>query len=135
MLSWLPIKGRLCLLDHMISCDAIHSSVWAVHGLNGNTVDNYPFHLQVTVEAPVLLLGLPTNEHDYILHTVSPTPIQEWEWLLLCFLFPQVTVDMIGVVNVIEGQSSCRTGSEVGALTYSGVLVDDFVPSKPGGRG
>lgn len=44
-------------------------------------------------------------------------------------------MDMIGVVNVIEGQSSCRTGSEVGALSYSGVLVDDFVPSKPGGRG
>ena len=54
----------------MISCDA-HSSVWAVHGLNGNTVNNYPFHLQVTVEAPVLLLRLPTNEHNYILHTVS----------------------------------------------------------------
>ena len=119
----------------MISCDAIFSSVWAVHGLNGNTVDNYPFHLQVTVEAPVLLLGLPTNEHNYILHTVSPAPILEWEWLLPCFLLPQVTVDMTGVVNVIEGQSSCRTGSEVGALTYSGILVDDFVPSKPGGRG
>lgn len=87
-------------------------SVWAVHGLNGEKVDNYPFHLQVTVEAPVLLLGLPTSEHDYILHTV--------------------TVDMTGVVNVIEGQTSCRTGSEVGALTYSGILVDDFVPSKPG---
>ena len=44
-------------------------------------------------------------------------------------------MDMTGVVNVIEGQTSCRTGSEVGALTYSGILVDDFVPSKPGRRG
>lgn len=44
-------------------------------------------------------------------------------------------MDMTGVVNVIEGQTSCRTGSEVGALTYSGLLVDDFVPSKPGRRG
>ena len=52
-----------------------------------------------------------------------------------CFLLLQVTVDMTGVVNVIEGQDSCRTGSEVGAFTYSGILVDDFVPSKPGGRG
>lgn len=57
------------LQDHMISCDPC-SSLWAVHGLNGEKVDNYPFHLQVTVEAPVLLLGLPTSEHDYILHTV-----------------------------------------------------------------
>ena len=40
---------------------------------------------------------------------------------------------MAGVVNVIEGHSSCRTGSEVGAFSYSGLLVDDFVPSKPGG--
>ena len=54
----------------MIPHDA-HSSVWAVHGLNGNTVNNYPFHLQVTVEAPVLLLQLPTHKHNYILHTVS----------------------------------------------------------------
>lgn len=41
-------------------------------------------------------------------------------------------MDMMGVVNVIEGENSCRTGSEVGAFTYSGILVDDFVPSKPG---
>ena len=39
---------------------------------------------------------------------------------------------MNGVVSVIEGQNSCRTGSEVGALTYSGILVDDFIPDKPG---
>ena len=44
----------------------------------------------------------------------------------------QVIADMNGVVSVIEGQNSCRTGSEVGALTYSGILVDDFVPDKPG---
>lgn len=44
-------------------------------------------------------------------------------------------MDMMGVVNVIEGENSCRTGSEVGAFTYSGILVDDFVPSKPGGCG
>jgi len=42
---------------------------------------------------------------------------------------------MAGVVNVIEGQNSCRSGSEVGAFSYSGLLVDDFVPSKPGGLG
>ena len=44
-------------------------------------------------------------------------------------------MDMTGVVNVIEGENSCRTGGQVGALTYSGILVDDFVPSTPGGRG
>ena len=53
---------------------------------------------------------------------------------IMSFL-PQVTVDMTGVVNVIEGENSCRTGSQVGALTYSGILVDDFVPSTPGGCG
>jgi len=39
---------------------------------------------------------------------------------------------MTGTVNVIEGQDSCWTGSSTGALTYSGILVDDFVPSKAG---
>ncbi|XP_065896585.1 uncharacterized protein [Dysidea avara] len=87
-------------------------SVWAVHGATGQLVENYPFHLRVNMEAPVLLLGLPTEKRTYILHVI--------------------TVDMAGVVNVIEGHSSCRTGSEVGAFSYSGLLVDDFVPSKPG---
>ena len=40
------------------------------------------FHLQVTVEAPVLLLGLPTTDRNYVLH--------------------MVIADMNGVVHVIE---------------------------------
>lgn len=44
----------------------------------------------------------------------------------------QVVADMNGVVSVTEGENSCWSGSEVGALTYSGILVDDFIPDKSG---
>jgi len=58
----------------MILCEPC-SSLWAVNGLDGSPVKNYPFHLQVTVEAPVLLLRLPNTNDEYILHTVSHTLI------------------------------------------------------------
>lgn len=56
--------------DHIRSHD-LHSSVWAVHGATGQPVENYPFHLRVNVEAPVLLLGLPIEGNAYTLHVVS----------------------------------------------------------------